>query len=66
MTEQYAKASTQDVPSRPAVSAVRCSEYEIEAVRAALERLLDPLGGMAAFVRPGERIALKPNVLMPT
>jgi uncharacterized protein (DUF362 family)/Pyruvate/2-oxoacid:ferredoxin oxidoreductase delta subunit len=25
-----------------------------------------PLGGMGAFVKPGERIALKPNLLMPT
>jgi uncharacterized protein (DUF362 family)/Pyruvate/2-oxoacid:ferredoxin oxidoreductase delta subunit len=49
-----------------AVSAVRCTDYEIEAVRAALQQVLAPLGGMASFVRPGERIVLKPNLLMPT
>ena len=27
-----------------------------------LERLLGPLGGMAAFVRPGDKVLLKPNV----
>ena len=37
-----------------------------EAVQAALRDVLAPLGGMAAFVKPGERIALKPNLLMPT
>ncbi len=28
-----------------------------------LERLLSPLGGMKAFVNPGERVLLKPNML---
>jgi uncharacterized protein (DUF362 family) len=49
-----------------AVSAVRCSDYEIESVQEALRKLMDPLGGMSAFVKPGERIALKPNLLMPS
>ena len=48
------------------VVATRCTEYEFEAVRAALRRVLAPLGGMAAFVLPGERIALKPNLLLGT
>ncbi len=48
-----------------AVAAVRCTSYEIDAVRAALRDMLAPLGGMAAFVKPGERIALKPNLLTP-
>ena len=34
-------------------------------MRAALREVLAPLGGMAGFVKPGERIALKPNLLMP-
>jgi uncharacterized protein (DUF362 family)/Pyruvate/2-oxoacid:ferredoxin oxidoreductase delta subunit len=32
-------------------------------VRNALEELLDPLGGMAAFVRPGQKVLIKPNML---
>ena len=47
-----------------AVAAARCSGYEVEEVREAVRELLAPLGGMSAFVRPGERIALKPNMLM--
>jgi len=51
---------------RTPVVAARCTEYEFEAVQAALRRALAPLGGMAAFVRPGERIVLKPNLLLGT
>jgi uncharacterized protein (DUF362 family)/Pyruvate/2-oxoacid:ferredoxin oxidoreductase delta subunit len=50
-------------PSGP-VSIVRCDGYEIEGVRAALRDALAPLGGMATFVKPGERIGLKPNLLL--
>jgi uncharacterized protein (DUF362 family)/Pyruvate/2-oxoacid:ferredoxin oxidoreductase delta subunit len=50
---------------RTAVAAARCADYDFETVRAALREVLVPLGGMAAFVKPGERIALKPNLLMP-
>lgn len=57
-------AHTRDGISNAPVAAVRCADYEIETVQAALRGLLDPLGGMAAFVRPGERIALKPNILL--
>lgn len=45
------------------VSIQQCQSYEREAVKAALARLLAPFGGMAAFVRPGERVLLKPNML---
>lgn len=38
-------------------------DYHPERVRAALEQLLAPLGGMAAFVRPGQKVLLKPNLL---
>jgi uncharacterized protein (DUF362 family)/Pyruvate/2-oxoacid:ferredoxin oxidoreductase delta subunit len=41
----------------------RCDNYELSRVRAAILLLLEPLGGMGAFVRPGERILLKPNML---
>ena len=45
------------------VSLERSPTYDYPALRAAMERLLMPLGGMAAFVRPGERVLLKPNML---
>jgi uncharacterized protein (DUF362 family)/Pyruvate/2-oxoacid:ferredoxin oxidoreductase delta subunit len=41
----------------------RCDNYDLIRVREAIARLLEPLGGMKAFVCPGERILLKPNML---
>ena len=45
------------------VAIERCPAYERDQVHRALSRLLEPLGGMSAFVRPGERVLLKPNML---
>ncbi len=45
------------------VSLERSLTYDYPTVRSAMERLLMPLGGMGAFVRPGERVLLKPNML---
>jgi uncharacterized protein (DUF362 family)/Pyruvate/2-oxoacid:ferredoxin oxidoreductase delta subunit len=47
------------------VSLVQCSSYDPPQVEAALRNLLEPLGGMQAFVEPGQRVLLKPNLLMP-
>ncbi|KAB8317518.1 DUF362 domain-containing protein [Tolypothrix campylonemoides VB511288] len=47
----------------PSVSLIRATSYEREALRESLETLLEPLGGIAAFVKPGNRVLLKPNLL---
>ncbi len=41
----------------------KIEEYSRDAVTGAMRRLLEPLGGMGAFVKPGERVLLKPNML---
>jgi uncharacterized protein (DUF362 family)/NAD-dependent dihydropyrimidine dehydrogenase PreA subunit len=46
------------------VSVTRCGAYDVDLVRDSLRRLLEPLGGLAAFAQPGERILLKPNLLL--
>lgn len=46
------------------VAVVRCPTYDTAVVEAAVARGLDLLGGAARFVRPGERIVLKPNLLV--
>ena len=46
------------------VSLVGCADYDLDGVRAAVRAALAPLGGMAAFVKPGETIGLKPNLLL--
>ncbi|WNZ22987.1 MAG: DUF362 domain-containing protein [Leptolyngbya sp. IPPAS B-1204] len=45
------------------VSFVRATSYEQPMLEAALRQVLDPLGGIAAFVKPGDRVLLKPNLL---
>lgn len=44
------------------MSVVACRAYD-EAVPAALERLLEQLGGWDRFLRPGLRVLVKPNLL---
>ena len=45
------------------VSLIRADSYQTENLQASLEKLLEPLGGMGAFVKPGDRVLLKPNLL---
>lgn len=45
------------------VSFVRAASYDNSTLEAALRQVLAPLGGMAAFVKPGDRVLLKPNLL---
>lgn len=49
---------------KPTVSLVRAVSYEQSQLRADLEKLLEPLGGMGAFVKLGDRVLLKPNLLV--
>lgn len=46
-----------------AVGLVRCADYEPATLDAALDRALDPVGGLARHVRRGDRVLLKPNLL---
>ncbi|MBN2248031.1 MAG: DUF362 domain-containing protein [Coriobacteriia bacterium] len=46
------------------VACVSCDSYDPAAVDAAVLRGLDLLGGASRFVRSGERILLKPNLLV--
>ena len=45
------------------VCLIRANSYEIQSLRNSLENLLQPLGGMSAIVKKGERVLLKPNLL---
>ena len=48
---------------QPTVSLLQAHSYDRPTLRAALEQLLEPLGGITAFVKPGDRVLLKPNLL---
>lgn len=45
------------------VSLIRAESYEQRSLRQSIETLLEPFGGMAGFVKPGDRVLLKPNLL---
>ena len=45
------------------VGVEKVGEYDPALVQAGLVRLLAPLGGMERFVKPGERVLIKPNLL---
>ncbi|MCE5184756.1 MAG: DUF362 domain-containing protein [Planctomycetaceae bacterium] len=47
------------------VSVSRCESYEAERIWAALCRLIDNLGGISSFIRPGRRVLIKPNLIVP-
>ncbi len=48
----------------PTTSIAVCSDYDPVLVMEALERCLEPLGGMGRFVRPGDTVLLKVNLLL--
>ncbi len=45
------------------VTIEKVSGYDRDEIKSAVIRLLEPLGGMQAFVKHGERVLLKPNML---
>lgn len=52
--------------SKSIVALVKCDTYDDEHVGKAVEEGLNLLGGISRFIRPGERIVIKPNVLIGT
>lgn len=49
--------------TRTTVSLVECRDYEPDLVRRSVREALAPLGGVGAFVRPGQKVLIKPNLL---
>ena len=47
------------------VSLVRCDDYRPELVYQKVKEAVDLVGTMSAYVSPGERVLLKPNLLSP-
>lgn len=56
--------SHQPGPAHSVVALVRCSSYDQDAVHSAVQKGIDLLGGVRTFAQPGERIVLKPNLLL--
>jgi uncharacterized protein (DUF362 family) len=47
----------------PIVSLIRANSYQNQALETSIQTLLEPLGGITNFVKPGDRVLLKPNLL---
>lgn len=45
------------------ISLIQSRNYDFPSLRTDVKKLLAPLGGITAFVNPGERVLLKPNLL---
>lgn len=45
------------------ISLQECADYNEILLRRQMEALLEPLGGMGRFVKPGQTVLLKPNML---
>jgi uncharacterized protein (DUF362 family) len=51
--------------SKATVAVVRCETYSPEAVRPAVARAFELLGGRGRFIQPGQRVLIKPNLIVP-
>jgi len=45
------------------VSLIQAKSYDLKTLSKSIETLLEPLGGIKAFVKEGDRVLLKPNLL---
>lgn len=46
------------------VSVLKCGAYEYKLVKRAIEQSFDNLGGIETFIKPGDKVLLKLNLLM--
>ncbi|RPI99209.1 MAG: DUF362 domain-containing protein, partial [Deltaproteobacteria bacterium] len=49
---------------RSVVSVIRCANYREEEVLTGLRKAVDLIGGIGAFVKKGDRVLLKPNLIL--
>ena len=50
---------------KPVVAAVRCTSYDADTVYAAVCRQFELLGGVSHFIKPAQRVLIKPNLIVP-
>lgn len=61
--EEAASTATQiPSPSKPSVAIGQVQTYEREAIESQVQVLIDQLGGLGDVVKPGDRVAIKPNL----
>lgn len=45
------------------VIVAKADSYDQQVVELAMKELLDELGGISQFIKPGEKVLIKPNML---
>lgn len=50
-------------PSPPRVAIVKCDSYEEHILEPRVQNLLELLGGLDRFIKPGSKVLLKPNLI---
>lgn len=50
--------------AKPVISLASCQDYNRQKISEAIRDVLKPWNGMSGFVKPGQRVALKPNLLL--
>ena len=58
-----ATRGAREVRDQLKVAVIPCADYDRDRVEAAVRACVEPLGGMGAYVRPGQRVLIKPNLL---
>ena len=46
------------------VAVIKCTSYNDDGVLQSIKKGIELLGGVSQFVKPGEKIVLKPNILL--
>lgn len=46
------------------VSVRKCNDYSYENVKKSIEKLIEDLGGLEKYIKPGSNVLVKPNLLM--
>lgn len=59
------KQPVESIPPRSRVVVAACPSYSSGEVAAALAETMAALGGMAAVIKPGETVLVKPNLFSP-
>jgi uncharacterized protein (DUF362 family)/Pyruvate/2-oxoacid:ferredoxin oxidoreductase delta subunit len=49
--------------SSSVVSIVKCADYDRDRILSSVRQAVDLLGGIKTFIKPGERVLIKPNLL---
>ena len=45
------------------VSISKCTSYQLEEVQKAVAKCMDSIGGISSFIKPGDKVLIKPNML---